>query len=261
MCRFYMHAPSQDAFFGQLVQLPSTTDGSKFKAEWSPSAVSWMFQSVRTGMYLSIDASGVPVQSASADDVRAQFSVVSVDMSSRCDFRGGLNSGDVCCASSCGTCGGTGCSGRNGGAAGCCTQDIAQNAGNATCGNPPCRLGSNPVVTLQSRATFRYLHVAQTGQSDPFATLDSATTDSTAFEVVSDTASQCPPGFVGPDGSPLVEDKSSANCAACSEGTFKTASGSSACLACPAHSTTSLLPPVASAGRRLPPWTFRPLHG
>ena len=61
------------------------------------------------------------------------------DSSSECD---GILSplGFYCCASSCGTCGGSNCSGRSGGADACCTQNIKEsgemcenNAGAAPC--------------------------------------------------------------------------------------------------------------------------------
>lgn len=48
--------------------------------------------------------------------------------------------GYYCCASSCGTCGGTGCGGREGGAAACCTNNIkaAGDKCEATGGAAPC---------------------------------------------------------------------------------------------------------------------------
>ena len=248
VCRYYIHAPNQDNLFGTVKQYSSTSDGSKFQAQWHPSSGSWTFRSLRTGMYLSIDASGVPVLSAANDDSRAQFSVGS---SALCAFYGGVSRDEFCCASSCGTCGGTGCGGRDGGADSCCTSSITSN-----CGSPPCRSH----FSLQSKATSKYVHVAQYSLNDPLATADSITSNSAGWEIIKDTTAQCPPGFVGPDGSPLVEDKCSANCEACSDGKYKVASGSAVCVPCPAGTTTSALAPAASAGRLLPPWTFRPLR-
>jgi hypothetical protein len=50
----------------------------------------------------------------------------------------GIRSGNVCCAYGCGTCGGTGCSGRPGGSAACCSGTI-QAAGRSCATNmPPC---------------------------------------------------------------------------------------------------------------------------
>ena len=37
----------------------------------------------------------------------------------------GVQSGDICCSAECGTCGGTGCSGRPGGGEECCTGPIS----------------------------------------------------------------------------------------------------------------------------------------
>ena len=39
----------------------------------------------------------------------------------------GIINGDICCLSSCGSCGGSGCSNRDGGSAGCCTSTIRNN--------------------------------------------------------------------------------------------------------------------------------------
>merc|ERR1719167_15311 len=50
----------------------------------------------------------------------------------------GTNNGKVCCARSCGTCGGKGCSKRPGGKKNCCTKWIKKN-----CGTAPCRNANN----------------------------------------------------------------------------------------------------------------------
>lgn len=54
---------------------------------------------------------------------------------------GGIQKDGVCCASSCGTCGGSGCSSRPGGSQACCTGNIAANW-ERTCDkySPPCIL-------------------------------------------------------------------------------------------------------------------------
>lgn len=46
----------------------------------------------------------------------------------------------VCCASSCGTCGGTGCGSRTGGADGCCVTTIASANISCTYSKPPCMM-------------------------------------------------------------------------------------------------------------------------
>ena len=43
----------------------------------------------------------------------------------------GVASGNACCAASCGTCGGTGCGGRPGGATSCCTSRITAECADA----------------------------------------------------------------------------------------------------------------------------------
>jgi hypothetical protein len=52
----------------------------------------------------------------------------------------GLASGRACCAASCGTCGGTGCSQRPGGAAACCSGSITTAARSCAAYPPPCTL-------------------------------------------------------------------------------------------------------------------------
>lgn len=44
--------------------------------------------------------------------------------------RSGVRSGNVCCAVSCGSCGGSGCSGRPGGGSSCCTSSISRECAN-----------------------------------------------------------------------------------------------------------------------------------
>lgn len=52
----------------------------------------------------------------------------------------GVQSGNVCCKASCGTCGGGGCSGRPGGASACCTGNILDANTTCTGTNAPCVL-------------------------------------------------------------------------------------------------------------------------
>lgn len=52
----------------------------------------------------------------------------------------GIANGTACCALSCGTCGGTGCSSRPGGAAGCCTSNINSSGINCSGNRPPCKM-------------------------------------------------------------------------------------------------------------------------
>jgi len=57
----------------------------------------------------------------------------------------------VCCASSCGTCGGPKCGDRDGGKDNCCVNIIAANAGNKTCDNdtPPCIVKASTTQALE----------------------------------------------------------------------------------------------------------------
>jgi len=52
----------------------------------------------------------------------------------------GVPGGTVCCAASCGTCGGTGCSARPGGAEACCTGPIVEAGQSCASAGPPCVL-------------------------------------------------------------------------------------------------------------------------
>jgi hypothetical protein len=55
-----------------------------------------------------------------------------------CSAIGGISdaSGMFCCDSTCGACGGSGCESREGGAEGCCADNLS--ADNVPCGHPPC---------------------------------------------------------------------------------------------------------------------------
>jgi hypothetical protein len=59
----------------------------------------------------------------------------------------GIARGNVCCAASCGTCGGTGCSSRPGGTGACCTGAVWQSAPSCTYSGPPCVLTDPQCVT------------------------------------------------------------------------------------------------------------------
>ena len=50
----------------------------------------------------------------------------------------GILSGDICCAASCGSCGGTGCGSRPGGASSCCTGSIRDSGRSCDAYEPPC---------------------------------------------------------------------------------------------------------------------------
>ena len=50
----------------------------------------------------------------------------------------GVSFKNYCCMASCGTCGGTGCSSRDGGAFGCCTINIFQNGYSCAANSAPC---------------------------------------------------------------------------------------------------------------------------
>lgn len=54
------------------------------------------------------------------------------------DCSNGIINGDVCCMSSCGTCGGSGCSSRDGGGDGCCTSKIRSAGDSCEDGPAPC---------------------------------------------------------------------------------------------------------------------------
>jgi peptidoglycan/xylan/chitin deacetylase (PgdA/CDA1 family) len=55
----------------------------------------------------------------------------------------GILKGNVCCMSSCGSCGGNGCSQRNGGGYGCCTSVILENNISCETNEAPCVLSSD----------------------------------------------------------------------------------------------------------------------
>lgn len=52
----------------------------------------------------------------------------------------GIRSGNTCCAASCGSCGGSGCGSRPGGASSCCTSDVRETGRSCEVSRPPCVL-------------------------------------------------------------------------------------------------------------------------
>eukprot|EP00039_Didymoeca_costata_P019479 m.337679 g.337679 ORF g.337679 m.337679 type:complete len:279 (-) comp18206_c0_seq1:67-903(-) len=55
----------------------------------------------------------------------------------------GIKDGSVCCAASCGTCGGSGCGERSGGAASCCGSSVANLGRSCNSVGPPCTISSS----------------------------------------------------------------------------------------------------------------------
>ena len=53
---------------------------------------------------------------------------------------GGVQSGNICCASRCGTCGGKGCGARPGGPSNCCTSHIPLDQVCGSGQNAPCQI-------------------------------------------------------------------------------------------------------------------------
>ncbi len=72
-----------------------------------------------------------------------------------CEF--GILSGDICCLSSCGTCGGSGCGNREGGGSGCCSGTIASD--NNSCDNQgaPCVVKIEPELEPDPTCEFGIL--------------------------------------------------------------------------------------------------------
>ena len=59
--------------------------------------------------------------------------------------RDGIVAGDICCSASCGSCGGTGCGGRPGGASACCTSAIRGSGRSCETATAPCVIPEEPV--------------------------------------------------------------------------------------------------------------------
>lgn len=76
----------------------------------------------------------VPGQTYSPTESPTQAPTQAADPN--CD--NGIIKGDICCLDSCGTCGGSGCSSRDGGSEGCCTSTIAENGDSCDDGPAPC---------------------------------------------------------------------------------------------------------------------------
>lgn len=71
-----------------------------------------------------------------------------------CVGLGGIpdSTGLFCCNSSCGSCGGTGCGGRHGGADACCEDNLE--AANVACGDPPCLMESHAQAQLRDAEVY-----------------------------------------------------------------------------------------------------------
>eukprot|EP01052_Picozoa_sp_SAG31_P012344 SAG31_NODE_720_length_12587_cov_15.393114_8_plen_815_part_00 len=87
----------------------------------------------------------VAMQQLEGAPITYEVDIANQDPQDRCTTAGGITAGQICCLKSCGTCSGTGCSARPGGAGGCCSSDIKRLCGNGTMIKPPCRLGSAPI--------------------------------------------------------------------------------------------------------------------
>jgi len=74
-------------------------------------------------------------------------------------------SGMMCCASSCGTCGGTGCEGRDGGAGSCCADSL--DTANVPCGEPPCLMETHAQAQAREAEVNAAECTAHGGIPDP----------------------------------------------------------------------------------------------
>lgn len=85
-----------------------------------------------------------------------------------CELAGGITdaTGLRCCSAACGTCGGTGCGEREGGAASCCTDNL--DAANVLCGDPPCLMESKQIAQARNSQGHGDMCAAMGGIPDPF---------------------------------------------------------------------------------------------
>lgn len=71
-----------------------------------------------------------------------------------CSGLGGIDGGDVCCVEKCGSCGGSGCGNRPGGAKRCCRSNILSSGQSCRGGPAPCiihpddRSDIDPIISL-----------------------------------------------------------------------------------------------------------------
>lgn len=84
-----------------------------------------------------------------------------------CTAVGGIPdaTGLMCCSSSCGSCGGTGCDARDGGADGCCGDNLE--AANVPCGHPPCLMETHAMAQVRDAQVFSASCKAHGGIPDP----------------------------------------------------------------------------------------------
>ena len=93
------------------------------------------------------------------------FKIIKIYLENPCAIYNGVLSGNVCCAESCVTCGGSGCGNRSGGVSNCCRGKIPLQQ---ICGleqDAPCRLTKGNVILLKSDCTVRIIHLGITTKS------------------------------------------------------------------------------------------------
>ena len=86
---------------------------------------------------------------------------------SACLDLGGIpdSTGMLCCGSSCGSCGGVGCEGRQGGADGCCADKLEE--ANVACGNPPCLMETHAQAQARDAQVYSAKCKRSGGIPDP----------------------------------------------------------------------------------------------
>eukprot|EP00903_Cladosiphon_okamuranus_P007850 g7592.t2 len=95
-----------------------------------------------------------------------------------CSGDAGILKGDICCEASCGTCGGSGCSGRGNGQDSCCTKNIAANG--ETCSVK----GAAPCIVDDDTVTHSYQEVGcYTDMADPDRIMGDLKVDSKSMTI------------------------------------------------------------------------------
>ncbi len=100
-------------------------------------APSGAYMRARNGGGSSVDVAGSSVQGWE----QFRISGLSTAPSGDAQCSTGIRAGDVCCSASCGSCGGSGCGSRPGGADECCSSPILASGVSCSGNEPPCVVG------------------------------------------------------------------------------------------------------------------------
>ena len=109
---------------------------------------------VMLGCLLLVLVSCQLAASKNGHDIHNEFDSVTATPDPLC--QNGIRSGSSCCTRSCGTCGGSGCSQRPGGATNCCTSHITKKQNSCMVTSAPCQIPSGDSTCCTGVTTGKF---------------------------------------------------------------------------------------------------------